>query len=243
MKVSIVIPAYNEEAYLADCIRAVLAEIEREQVDAEVIVVNNASVDRTAEVAQSFPEVLVVHEPRKGLSQARQSGFLASSGELIANLDADSRIPSGWMKKVLEEFTKDSELVALSGPYIYYDMSKMQNIFVRLFYYVAYVFYVIDRFVLRVSSMVQGGNFVLRRSALEKIGGFDVSYHFYGEDTDIAHRMHQVGKVKFTMKLPTHTSGRRLAKEGVLVMGARYIVNHFWTIFKRKPYTHTVNDL
>jgi len=235
MKVSFVIPAYNEEAYIEDCLNSILREIKDGNHQAEIIVVNNASTDKTPEIVKNFPEVMLVHEARKGLSQARQSGFLASSGDIIANVDADTRLTEGWIKKVVREFEADSKLVALSGPFVYYDMPLSANILVRLFYYIS--------FVLKAGSMLQGGNFVLHAPTLKNIGGFNPEYVFYGEDADIARRMHEVGRVKFTMKLPIYSSGRRLAKEGVLVMGFRYAVNHVWTIFFKKPFTHTVKDL
>ena len=97
MKISFVIPAYNEEGYLGECLASVRRELARGRYDAEVIVVNNASTDKTAEIARSFPGVIVVDEPKKGLSQARHSGFAASSGDLIANVDADTILPKGWL--------------------------------------------------------------------------------------------------------------------------------------------------
>jgi glycosyltransferase involved in cell wall biosynthesis len=56
MKLAFVIPAYNEEALIGKCLESVLAEIKRSGVNAEVIVVNNASKDRTGEIARSFAQ-------------------------------------------------------------------------------------------------------------------------------------------------------------------------------------------
>src|ERR1022692_4321736 len=115
MRLSFVVPAYNEEAYLPACLESILAQT-RELCDAvEIIVVNNASTDRTREVALGYPSVRVVDEMRKGLTFARQAGFAASSGELIANVDSDSRLTPGWVEKVLKNFAGDAKMVALSG--------------------------------------------------------------------------------------------------------------------------------
>ena len=243
MRLSFVVPAYNEEAYLPACLESVLAQT-RELGDAvEIIVVNNASTDRTREVALGYPGVRVVDEPQKGLTFARQAGFAASSGELIANVDSDSRLTEGWVAKVLAEFAAEPKLVALSGPFIYYDMSPSQRVSVRIFYAIAYLVYALNRYVLRAGSMVQGGNFVLRRAALEKIGGFNTAIAFYGEDTDIARRMNQVGEVKFTFELKMFSSARRLKKEGTLRIALRYSINYFWTIFGKTPYTKEYTDI
>jgi GT2 family glycosyltransferase len=91
--------------------------------------------------------------------------------------------------------------------------------------------------------MVQGGNFVLRRDALEKIGGFNTAIAFYGEDTDIARRLNAVGKVKFTFDLKMFSSARRLKQEGMLTIAARYTMNYLWTTFRKKPFTEDYIDI
>ncbi len=243
MRLSFVVPAYNEEAYLPACLESILAQTGELGNAVEIIVVNNASTDRTREVALDYAGVRVVDEPQKGLTFARQAGFAASSGELIANVDSDSRLTPGWVETVLAEFAAEQKLVALSGPFVYYDLSPGQRVSVRCFYAVAYLVYALNRYVLRAGSMVQGGNFVLRRAALEKIGGFNTVIAFYGEDTDIARRMNQVGDVKFTFELKMFSSARRLKKEGMLRIAARYTINYFWTIFGKTPFTKEYSDI
>jgi glycosyltransferase involved in cell wall biosynthesis len=243
MKLSFVVPAYNEEAYLPACLESILAQTRELGDDVEIIVVNNASTDRTREVALGYPGVRVVDESRKGLTFARQAGFAASSGELIANVDSDSRLTPGWVEKVLRNFAGDPKMVSLSGPFIYYDLTPQQRVSVQVFYAIAFMVYAVNRWILRAGSMVQGGNFVLRRDALEKIGGFDTTISFYGEDTDIARRMHQVGTVKFTLDLKMFSSARRLNKEGMLTMAGRYTLNYLWTTFKKKPFTEEYVDI
>lgn len=236
-QLAFVIPAYNEEALIGTCIESVLAEIKRSGADVEVVVVNNASKDRTGEIARSYPGVTVVDELQKGLVHARHAGFVNSTAELVANIDADTKVPEGWISTVLEEFEKKPELVALSGPYIYYDLSVWNRLLVRLFYYLSYVLYSINR------AMIQGGNFVIRRSAWIKAGGYDLSIAFYGEDTDIAVRMAKIGPVKWTFKLPMFTSGRRLEKEGVFKTAGTYTLNYFWVILRGKPATKEYTDI
>jgi glycosyltransferase involved in cell wall biosynthesis len=243
MRLSFVIPAYNEEAYLPACLESVLAQTRGMDDAVEIIVVNNASTDRTRAVALGYPEVRLVDEPRKGLTFARQAGFAASTGELIANVDSDSRLTPGWVAQVLEAFEARPKLVALSGPLVYYDLTPRQRVSVRVFYAAAFLVYVLNRYVLRAGSMVQGGNFVLRREALEKIGGFNTTIAFYGEDTDIARRLNSVGEVKFTFALKMSSSARRLNHEGILTMAGKYTINYLWTIFRKQPYTEEYLDI
>jgi len=235
MKLSFVIPAYNEEHCLGPCLSSILKDASNTHDDFEVIVVNNASTDKTKEVALSFPGVKVVDENRKGLTWARQAGFLASTGDLVANVDSDNRLPSGWTARVLDEFSKNEKLVALSGPLDYYDLPKFMNAQVKLWYFLGYITYLFNHFISKKAGMIQGGNFILRRTALEKIGGFNTGITFYGEDTDIALRMQKTGLIKFTFGLPIYSSGRRITSEGFLTTGFRYAINYFWVLLFKKP--------
>lgn len=243
MRLSFVIPAYNEEAYLPACLESILEQTCGLGTTTEILVVNNASSDRTREVALRYAGVTVVDEPRKGLTYARQAGFAASSGDLIANVDADARLTPGWAEKVLRTFEAEPKIVALSGPLVYFDLRGWQRLMVQVFYATAFVSYALNRWVLRVGSMVQGGNFVLRREALGEIGGFNLAISFYGEDTDIARRMNRVGDVRFTFDLKMFSSARRLKKEGIFVTAGRYSINYLWTTFFKRPFTEEYMDI
>lgn len=243
MKLAFVIPAYNEEALIGDCLKAVVAEVKRSGVDAEIVVVNNASTDRTKEIAEGYEGVRVVDETKKGLVHARRAGFEATTAPLVANIDADTLVPAGWITTVLNEFEKNPKLVGLSGPYIYYDLSLWNQFLVKGFYVLSYAIYLLNRFVLRIGSMIQGGNFVIERSAWLKAGGFDTTISFYGEDTDVAVRLSRVGPVKWTFRLKMLTSGRRLASEGVFQTAGTYVLNYFWVTFRGRPATKDYTDV
>jgi glycosyltransferase involved in cell wall biosynthesis len=85
--VTAAIPVRDGEAYLAEAIESVLAQ---SRPCDQVIVVDNGSSDRSAEIARGFaPTVEVVHEPRPGIGTARNAALRAARGELVAFLDAD----------------------------------------------------------------------------------------------------------------------------------------------------------
>ncbi len=244
MKLSFVIPAYNEEAYLGCCLDSILKQARGSSRDMEVIVVNNASSDRTKEIALSYaPGVTVVDEPRKGIVRARQAGYRAATGDLIANIDADNMLPSGWVDRVFREFSNNGRLVALSGPLVYYDLSWGRNLETRFFYALGYCIYLLSHFVFKRGGMLQGGNFVLRKSALDLIGGFDTNIDFYGEDTDVARRMQAAGRIKFTFRLRMYSSGRRMEKEGFFRTGLRYSLNYLWILLFKRPFNMTSTDV
>jgi len=243
MKISFVIPAYNEEKRIAECLSAVQKMLARGTYDTEIIVVNNASTDRTKEVALGFVGVQVVDESRKGLVWARRAGMQAATGELIANVDSDVILPETWLDTVVEKFEKDLSLVALSGPFVYYDLPKFSQKCTNGFYRIGMVINWFNKKFLNTSSLLQGGNYVINKKAFESIGGFDTSIEFYGEDIDVGRRLSRVGNVLFTFDLSVYTSGRRLKKEGVFATGVRYAINFFWVTFMAKPFTYTHNDV
>ncbi len=238
MKLSIVIPAYNEEAYLGECLRHVLDEVATcECGPVEVVVIDNASTDRTSEIASGFPGVRVVHEPDKGLTKARQRGLDEAQGVVIGYVDADTKMPKGWIRTVVESFEADPGTVCVSGPYVYYDLSAVSKFLVRGYWWLA----------LPVSAMTGymavGGNFAARREALLKIGGFDQTIAFYGEDTDIARRLSAVGRVRFLMELVMQTSARRLKAEGLFRTAAVYALNFLSEAVLKRPVTSSYRDI
>ena len=206
MKISIVIPAYNEEHYIGPCIQSIQEEHSEDIV--EIIVVDNGSTDDTVATAKKFRGVTVLRESKKGPSHARQLGFTKAAGDHVAFIDADTRIPAGWVGKIKNEFAKDPNLVCLSGPFHYYDLPPVQKFFAELLWDItaAPTYWI-------VGFMALFANCVIKREALQKIGGIDTSIAFYGDDTNLAWRLSKVGKVKFLMSFYIFGSGRRLMHE------------------------------
>ncbi|MDO8664776.1 MAG: glycosyltransferase family A protein [Candidatus Liptonbacteria bacterium] len=236
MRLSFVIPAHNEENYVGNCISSIQKDLERSLREAEIIVINNASTDRTAEAARKYKNVRVIDEPTKGLVYARQRGLKEASGDLLAYLDADCLLKTGWIETVFSEF-KNPLVVALSGPRRYYDMPAFKKFLADHGWWFAPVIYRL------VGYMLLGGNFVARRDTLEKMGGFDTSIKFYGEDTDIARRLHELGRVVFRMDFFVYSSGRRLMEEGVFKTYWVYAVNFIWEVIFKKPFTKHYQDV
>lgn len=218
MKISIIIPAYNEELYLKSCIEHVIESAKG--YDCEIIVVDNNSKDKTGEIARSFREVKTFLETRKGPTWARQCGYEHSSGDLIAMVDADCHMPKNWIAMAVKAFEGNPKLVFLSGPYEYYDFPWWISAGVWVYWHIfAYPFY----FFLR--HMAIAGNMVLRRETLEKMGGLDTNIAFYGDDTNASRRAAQFGKAVFKLEFIMQTSGRRLFQQGFVNTTYHYVLN------------------
>ena len=227
MKVSVVIPAYNEASNIAETIRAVLAQ---EYADFEVIVVNNASTDNTAEIVSQFP-VTLVHETRKGLLWARECGRIHAKGDIIANIDADCIPEKNWISKAVTYFNTE-KIVAVTGPYDYYDGHPFFRTTSLLLQKYAYTLLseCIQLPFIRSGAVLIGGNNFIRASVLQQAGGYNTDLTFYGEDTDTAKRIAPYGKVLFRPHLTIKTSARRFKTEGTLNLTMKYFFYFFKTI-------------
>jgi len=232
MKISIVIPAHNEEKSITETIEAILAQ---QHPDFEVIVVDNASTDRTSEVASAYP-IKVVVEPRKGLLFARERGRLEATGEIIANIDADCLPQPDWLTQAESLFTDDN-IVAVTGPYDYHDGGKIfRNTSLATQTYIYHpVSKILQHRFVKGGAILIGGNNFIRAEALHKVGGYNTALTFYGEDTDTAKRVSQHGYVLFSPKIVIKTSARRFKAEGTLTLLFKYwyyFIKH--TFFTKK---------
>ena len=224
MKVSIVIPAHNEESVIADTLRAVLAQ---RHPNYEVIVVDNASNDRTAEIASRFP-VKVIRENRKGLLWARECGRQASTGEIIANIDADCLPDPDWLERGINDL-EASHVAAVTGPYDYYDAKPLFRntslAFQKYIYRAAS--HLVQMPFIKQGAMLIGGNNLIRSDVLKRAGGYNTDLTFYGEDSDTAKRVSAHGRIVFNPTLIMKTSARRFKAEGVLSVESKYIYHFF----------------
>jgi glycosyltransferase involved in cell wall biosynthesis len=230
--ISFVIPCYNEEAHIKDCIRAIRKHVW--YIPYEIIVVDNNCTDNTAEIAE-LEGAFVIKESRKGVVFARQAGYETAKGFLIANIDADSKITDGWVWEALSRLS-NHDVVAVTGPLEYEGVGLGLRIMTKLYYLLAK--FSNDH----IGVFLQGGNCMIKKKALDEVGGYDGTIIFYGEDTMTAKRIQHLGKVVFNMYMVTTTSPRRLEEQGVLKTTWLYLTNYFSVTFKNKSTTNDYKD-
>ena len=211
--ISVVIPAYNEEKFLRDCLRSVKKQ--QTPFPFEVIVVNNASSDNTGQIAKE-EGVHVIAEGRRGLAYARQKGLDAAKGDLLVYLDADVRLPDGWLEKIYRYFQHNPSVAAVSCDFRFYDAPWHLSFSQRFF----------DSLIMPVNNGVMrllgkpevliGQSIALRKKLLKEAGGINLDFVFHGEDTSLAYRMHSQGKVRFLPQYFVYSSARRYKREGTL---------------------------
>lgn len=111
MKLSIIIPAYNAESYLPQCLDSILAQ---EHQGCEVIVVDDGSTDGTAALLQRYPDVKVVHQENRGMSTARNRGLDEARSEYILFVDSDDLLTDGALETLVAEISGE-DIIAFNA--------------------------------------------------------------------------------------------------------------------------------
>ncbi len=241
VSISVVVCAYNEANWIPACLHSLLAQSRPAD---EVIVVDNASTDGTSDCAGAIG-VRVVVEPGRGLVRARARGLAASNGDVIAYVDADCRVPFDWIARIERRFgRRGDDLAAVTGPYRYYDWDAAGPLLIGVYDTVVAPptqFLVHD--LLGIGSILYGGNFAVRRSALDRIGGFDTSIEFHGEDTNLGRRLAAVGSVELRRDCWVYTSARRFRAMGTRRVVGLYVRNFVSEIVHHRPRDTTHVDI
>jgi glycosyltransferase involved in cell wall biosynthesis len=231
--ISVIVCAHNEERFIAPCLHSLLAQTRQPD---EIVLVNNASTDRTGSVAAAIPRVRVIDEPRKGLVVARERGRQEARGELLVYIDADCRAPLTWLQRVADRFESDDTLIAMSGNYRFYDWDWWGRALLRAYdFTLGPATHVLVKYILRIGVVFYGGNFAVRRDALERINGFDTTIEFHGEDTNLGRRLSRVGNVELRYDCFLYTSARRYNAMGKGAVFRLYVRNFVSELLHHRP--------
>ncbi|MCL5032898.1 MAG: glycosyltransferase [Thermotogae bacterium] len=204
MKVSIVIPAYNEEGSIEKTIKSLLSQSYK---DFEIIVVDNNSKDKTREIASKY--VKTVNESKQGYIFAVRRGIEETHGEILTICDADSIYPKRWLEKMIKSFKREN-IVAVYGTAMFYDINEFTAS-------ASLIFYTIFLWLSKLLGLdnTAGFNFLFRREFYVKSGGYDPNWKWGSPDIDLGRRLKKFGKVKLRNKI-VFTSARRFKKGGFL---------------------------
>jgi glycosyltransferase involved in cell wall biosynthesis len=199
-RISVVIPAFNEEATIASCLASLAGQDYAGSV--EVIVVDNASTDATAEVARNGG-ARVINEPVRGVCHARQRGTEAATGDIVVSSDADTTFPPTWLSQINATMNGRPELVATCGPCWFVDGPWWSAPYTRvLFGFTAWFFRRTGR-VLYASAT----NIAFRRSAWS---GYDTRLTQGGDELGLLRSLRKRGPLHFDPDRISLTSSRRL---------------------------------
>lgn len=231
--ISVIVCAHNEERFIAPCLHSLLSQ---SRAADEILVINNASSDRTGAIARTIPGVRVIDEPRKGLVIARERGRQEAFGQLLVYVDADCRAPLLWLERIADRFEHDAELIALSGNYRFYDWDVAGRALLRAYdFTLGPATHVLVKYLLRIGVVFYGGNFAVRSHALDRIGGFDTSIEFHGEDTNVGRRLSRIGNVELRYDCFLYTSARRYNAMGKGAVFRLYVRNFVSELLHHRP--------
>jgi glycosyltransferase involved in cell wall biosynthesis len=203
VKVSIVVPAFNEEKLLPGTLRSIAASAEALKArgwDVEIIVCDNNSTDRTAAVAREHG-AHVVFEPVNQIARARNAGAAAATGEWLIFVDADSQ-PSPELFSDAADAMSEGGVIA-GGATLKFEKAK------PLFW----LFTKIWNGISRVKRWVAGSFIFVQAEAFRAIGGFNSEF-FVAEEVDLAERLKHFAKkhgkrVIILHRYPLVTSARK----------------------------------
>lgn len=185
-RITVAVCACDAEETIGECLEGVsnLA-----YPDYEVVVVDDGSSDRTAEIAEAYPFTLIRTE-NKGLSSARNTALSHANGDIIAYIDSDAYPDQDWLTHMAEAYS-DGRFAAVGGPNILPPHAgAMEECVANAPGGPVHV--LLDD---EIAEHIPGCNMSFRLGALEAIGGFDAQFKIAGDDVDACWRIQESGGV------------------------------------------------
>jgi GT2 family glycosyltransferase len=225
MITSVIIPVWNGEEVLAECLRALLAHSDSNQT--QIICVDNASIDGSAALLhQSFPTVKVISQPvNLGFAGGVNAGMEAAQGDIFVLLNQDCIVAPGWLDGLLATFAAN-EACGIAGAIIEDAHGSLNHAGATITMPLAYAQHLTqapenDSQV----DYVTGALFAIRRSVWQQLGGLDDEFYpAYYEESDYCFRARRQG-------IETHLAVRARARH--------LFSSREW---QRDPLRHTANQ-
>ncbi|MFL1997205.1 glycosyltransferase [Lysinibacillus sp. 1P01SD] len=209
LKISIIIPAHNEEKYIGKCLESVSRASKLYKNQVEIIVVLNRCTDRTEEIAKSY-DCIIVKNNDKNLSKIRNAGVEIASGEIIVTIDADTQMNEHVLSKAQENL--------ISGKYIGGGVTgKFERMSLGIF---VSTLLLIGPLLFKYGA-ISVGIFWCYKKDFQSINGFNENM-LMAEDADFAKRLKvwgkKNGKKYGTIQNGMLTSTRKFDKHGDWVL-------------------------
>lgn len=187
-RVTAYVPCYNAERYLAATLRGLLAQTHE---IAEIIVVDDGSVDNTAGVAAQFPVTLLRHGANRGLAAARNTGIRHARHELIASVDADVVPSPTWLERLMHKFP-DASIAGAGGRCVEQFQTTAADRWRGL--HLVQDLGEHDCIITPADNKgLSGFAAVFQKAAIERVGGYNERYRTNWEDWDMSVRLREAG--------------------------------------------------
>lgn len=208
MKVSVVIPALNEEGNIEKCLKS----IRRQAQEVELILIDNGSEDNTPEIARKYCDQVHI-KPGYSLAEMRDFGARAATGDIIVTTDADCIATENWLKELVQPF-QNPKVVAVGGKFRPLNRNQLSRFY-------CWISAIIQGFL----HLFQGANMAYRKEVYLMSPGYASAKR--AEDWNLSWHLRKFGKTKFIRKAYTYTEvpfNRQLEFPGVIVSGVLIII-------------------
>ena len=201
---SVIIPAFNEAGYLPETLNRLEAAVRHLKITAdtvvEIIVVDNASTDGTAELAQSAGAT-VIHEAKHNIARVRNAGAAIAAHDVLIFLDADTLVPPELLIRIVRSMA-DPMSAGGAVDYLHHSNHLIVRVYLKFW-----------RVLGLIGGMVQGACQFCRRSVFQELGGYDETWYM-GEDVDFYWRLKRLARqrglrMSFIRELQVIPSSRR----------------------------------
>ncbi len=202
MKVSVVIPVYNEEKYIKNCLDSLMKQKEKPD---EIIVVDNNCTDKTIKIVKKYTDIKILKEKIQGMTSARNAGFNFAFGDIIARCDADSILPTNWIKGIKKAFFKNSQVVGFTNSVIFYDLPivNKSNLPSDVFHYTS-------KIILGFPALIGPSMAITKKIWLKVKKEICVDDKEVHEDIDLTIHIKKYGEIFFEPDVVVKISGRRI---------------------------------
>jgi glycosyltransferase involved in cell wall biosynthesis len=199
--ITFTVPTYNEERYIAKCVKSLFAQSGR----VEVIVADSHSTDRTAKIAEDLG-AKVLFDPRGNTGRSRDKAMRAGKGEILVSCSADAYYPQGWLEKITAPIYARKADAVIGSIYI-----DGENLIEKA------GGHLINEFIFPITSLMNivyanADNLALDREFYHRIGGFP--HVMTGEDTMLVRNAKKYGRVLYNKDAAALTSPRRMRNWG-----------------------------
>lgn len=232
MKYSIIIPTLNEEKLLPNILNQIKVNEITSRFDAEVIISDGGSTDRTIDISYSFSNKVIIHNDakRQSIAGGRNAGVKHADGEFLVFLNADIIFPDivKFFKYIENNFVSSPFLGMTCNVKIFPEEEILSD---RIFHsFLNFYFYSLN--VLGM-GMGRGECQVISKKIFEDFGGYNENLAA-GEDFDLFRRVRKNGKILYARDFYIYESPRRYRKYGYLKVCWMWFINSYFVIFKNK---------
>lgn len=178
MNISYIIPVFNEQLTIRQCLDAIVAQLQQGD---EIIVVDNGSTDKSLDNIRTIQNISIVYSPDVTIGAVRNAGANIAKGQILAFIDADCVICPAWRDNVISTLNLNTVVATGSKVVIPENAGWLEK-----------AWYSQRNSQCSRVSYINSGNFIILRKVFEEIGGFSEDL-ITGEDSELGWRINKAG--------------------------------------------------